>query len=268
MKKKGTELSNKNTQLPLKEENGKEINGLMENSNSMVFCCTESSATINNVGTDSESATSNCVTQVGETDDDIHETLKLKSDKRESHDDLKLYTATVTANDQEINENDSNHPVGKTNIYKLTLSKGELKPNGKPLMQSSIFTKRQFDKEKVGNGKNACKPEVNACTRADDVFVFGNENEEVEVEEELEKEDEEREVNGEEEEEKEDEEEYEQEDEEEYEQEDEQKDEEEYEQEDEEEYNQEDEQEYEQEDEEELEQEDEEEFEQEYKRGI
>ena len=85
---------------------------------------------------------------------------------------------------------DSNHPVGKTNIYKLTLSKGESKPNGKLFMQSSIFTRRQFDKEKVRNEENACKPEVNACTCADDVFVFGNENEELDWEEELEKEEE------------------------------------------------------------------------------
>ena len=106
IEEKVTELSNKNTQLPLNEENGNEVNGLIENGNSMVFSCTESSATIHNVGTDSESVTSNCITQVGETDDDVNATLKLKSDKRESHDDLKLYTATVTANDQEINEKD------------------------------------------------------------------------------------------------------------------------------------------------------------------
>ena len=268
---KGTELSNKNTQLPLKEENRKEINGLMENSNSMFFCCTESMATIHNVGTDSESATSNCITQVGETDENVNETLKLKSDKRESHDDLKLYTATVTANEQEINENDNNHPVTKANIYKLTQSKDELKPNGKPLMQSSIFTKRQFDKEKVGNEENACKPEVNACTRADDVFVFGKENEELDWEEELEYEQE----NDQEDEqvyEKEDEQEYEQEDEQvyemEYEQEDEEEDEQENEQKDEQVYEQEDEQEYEKEDKQEDKQEDdwgyEWEYEQEY----
>ena len=123
----------------------------------------------------------------------------VSSSNKESKDEIKCPEINEKERDTSTTH-DSNHPVGKTKIYKLTLSKGESKPNGKQLMQSSIFTRRQFDKEKVRNEENTCKPEVNACTCADDAFVFGNENEELDWEEELEKEDEEEEVKGEEEE--------------------------------------------------------------------